>query len=160
KSNAASICETWRQKSCSVSRAACGPPLTMPEANATAFIAPALVALTASMASLPSSSTRSITPQTNAPWAPPPCSAKLTFFIGSPPTTRPQATRHKLPGKGGCPNGRAYFRVFGRGLSSPFARKIFLRDDETTCHSGAWLLALASLAPEWPKVRQNWRDGQ
>ena len=81
-----SIFETWYQKSCSVSRAACGPPAAMPDANATAFIAPALVALIASMSSRPSSSTQSIMPQTKAPCAPPPCRAKLTFFDGSPLT--------------------------------------------------------------------------
>src|SRR6516225_8091673 len=54
----------------------------MPEARATAFMAPALVALIASIPRRPSSSKRSITPQTKAPCAPPPWSARFTLFDG------------------------------------------------------------------------------
>src|SRR5262249_38036221 len=54
----------------------------MPDARATAFIAPALVALIASIPSRPSSSIRSTTPQTKAPCAPPPWRARFTFFDG------------------------------------------------------------------------------
>ncbi len=44
-------------------------------------MAPALVALMASMESRPSSSSLSSTPQAKAPCAPPPCSARLTGFV-------------------------------------------------------------------------------
>ena len=47
----------------------------------TAFMAPALVALIASMSSRPSSSSLSSTPQAKAPWAPPPCRASVTGLV-------------------------------------------------------------------------------
>src|SRR4029079_2845226 len=46
-----------------------------------AFMAPALVATTPSKSSLGSSSSRSRTPQVKAPWAPPPCKARLRVLV-------------------------------------------------------------------------------
>ena len=59
-----------------------GPPRSKPSASTTAFIAPALVPLISAIASRPSSSSRSSTPQVSAPCAPPPCSARLMRLRG------------------------------------------------------------------------------
>lgn len=56
-------------------------------------IAPALVALTPSIASRPSSSRRSSTPQAKAPWAPPPCNASVIGF-----TAWPVSPASRIPG--------------------------------------------------------------
>src|SRR5215471_12662749 len=61
-------------------RASAGPPRAIPSASATAFIAPALVPLTAAMWRRSSSST----PQVKAPCEPPPCKASLIDFLGAP----------------------------------------------------------------------------
>jgi len=65
------------QKSCNAWRAPSRPPLTQPWASTTAFIAPALLPLRPSKCTRGSASKASSTPQVNAPWAPPPCSARL-----------------------------------------------------------------------------------
>src|SRR6516165_6780935 len=65
-------------------RASMGPPRAIPSARATAFIAPALVPLTAAMCSRSSSRSRSSTPQVKAPCEPPPCRASLIDFLGLP----------------------------------------------------------------------------
>src|SRR5262249_24013369 len=57
------------------------------------FMAPALVALIASTPIRPSSSRRSSTPQTNAPWAPPPWRARFTFFMDRAHFTRSPGPR-------------------------------------------------------------------
>ena len=49
-----------------------------PDLSAAAFIAPAEVAVMPSISIASSSSRRSSAPQVKAPWAPPPCSARLT----------------------------------------------------------------------------------
>ncbi len=61
-----------RQNASSLLRAPSGPPSIQPSASTTAFIAPALVPDSASMASRPSSRIASRTPQVKAPCAPPP----------------------------------------------------------------------------------------
>ena len=62
----------------SAARAPSRSPLINPWARTTAFMAPALVPLTPSKPIRPSSRSWSSTPQVNAPWAPPPCKARLT----------------------------------------------------------------------------------
>ncbi len=64
--------DVLRQKACSISRAVSRPPLAMPAATTAAFIAPAEVPEIPSIVSQSSSSSRSRTPQVNAPCAPPP----------------------------------------------------------------------------------------
>src|SRR5579871_5853822 len=59
-------------------------------------MAPALVALTPSMLTRGSSSNRSSTPQVKAPWAPPPCRARLTVRAG--PAVRPAVCRVPVVG--------------------------------------------------------------
>ena len=67
---------TSRHTAARVSRAASGPPVTSPEARATALTAPALVPVTASRSKRSASRRRSRTPQVKAPCDPPPCSAR------------------------------------------------------------------------------------
>src|SRR4051812_47036280 len=64
----------------SCSRAPSGPPSRQPSTRTTAFIDPALAPVIASIASRPSSISRSSTPQVKAPCAPPPWSASETVF--------------------------------------------------------------------------------
>jgi hypothetical protein len=81
--NRAATRATRCQKSSSAARAPSRPPMVSPWAIATAFIAPELVALTPSTSMRGSWSSRSSTPQVNAPWAPPPWSARLTRFTAA-----------------------------------------------------------------------------
>jgi hypothetical protein len=68
---------TARQKSASRWRASSRPPRVSPSASMTAFTAPADAPDIPSISRRPSSSSWSSTPQVKAPWAPPPCSARL-----------------------------------------------------------------------------------
>ena len=61
-----------RQKSASRLRASSGPPRASPSATITALIAPAEVPEMPSISIRPSLNSSSITPQVNAPCAPPP----------------------------------------------------------------------------------------
>jgi hypothetical protein len=56
------------------------PPRSNPAASTTAFMAPALVPLIVAISIRSSASSRSSTPQVNAPCAPPPCRARSTVF--------------------------------------------------------------------------------
>ena len=75
--DAGALAATLVQKRVSASRAPSRPPVISPCARQSAFIAPALVPLTPSNSNWPSSSSASSTPQVKAPWAPPPCRARL-----------------------------------------------------------------------------------
>ena len=68
----------------SSARACLGPPRTNPSTRTAPFMAPALVPVTPMMSIVASSSSRSSTPQVNAPCDPPPCNAKAT--LGRPGT--------------------------------------------------------------------------
>src|SRR5262249_16856899 len=68
---------TARQKSARRWRASSGPPRVSPSASMTALTAPADAPEMPSIPIRPSSSSWSSTPQVKAPWAPPPCSARL-----------------------------------------------------------------------------------
>lgn len=68
---------TARQNASRRSRAPATPPSISPAASTTPFIAPAEAPVTALISTRPSSSSLSITPHSNAPWAPPPCRARL-----------------------------------------------------------------------------------
>ena len=70
-----------RQKSASRLRASSGPPRASPSASITALMAPADAPEMPSISSRPSSSRWSSTPQVKAPWAPPPCSARLMRLL-------------------------------------------------------------------------------
>src|SRR3984957_13610280 len=72
--------EAARQKSASRFCASSRPPRVRPSASITAFPAPADVPEMPSMASRSSLRSCSSTPQVKAPWAPPPCSARLMRF--------------------------------------------------------------------------------
>src|SRR5580704_6327519 len=69
--------EAARQNSASRFSASSRPPRVRPSASITAFTAPADVPEMPSMASRSSLKSCSSTPQVKAPWAPPPCSARL-----------------------------------------------------------------------------------
>src|SRR5262245_31567557 len=71
------------QKSASAPIAPSRPPTVRPWASTTAFMAPALVALMPSISNRGSFSRRSRTPQVKAPWAPPPCSARLATLVSA-----------------------------------------------------------------------------
>src|SRR3984957_5731777 len=72
--------EAARQNSASRFSASSRPPRVRPSASITAFTAPADVPEMPSMASRSSLKSCSSTPQVKAPWAPPPCSARLMRF--------------------------------------------------------------------------------
>src|SRR3984885_1908403 len=74
------LVEAARQKSASRFCASSRPPRVRPSASITAFTAPADVPEMPSMTSRSSHSNCSSTPQVKAPWAPPPCSARLMRF--------------------------------------------------------------------------------
>ena len=69
------------QKARKAVRAPARPPTVQPCSRMAAFMAPALVPLTASTISRSSSSSASSTPQVKAPCEPPPCSARLTRLV-------------------------------------------------------------------------------
>src|SRR4051795_1729110 len=73
---------TLRQNRSRLARASSGPPWAKPDARRTAFMVPALAPLTASKVMVSSWSSRSSTPQVNAPKEPPPCSASERRLIG------------------------------------------------------------------------------
>ena len=85
---------TARQKSGSRWRASSGPPRVSPSASMTAFTAPAEAPEMPSISRRPSSSSWSSTPHVNAPWAPPPCSARLTG-LALPLPARPGGRRRR-----------------------------------------------------------------
>src|SRR5262245_43590646 len=76
-------CATRCQKSASARIAPSRPPTVRPWASTTAFMAPALVALMPSISNRGSFRRRSRTPQVKAPWAPPPCSARLATLVSA-----------------------------------------------------------------------------
>ena len=74
-----------------LARAPSRPPDTMPDLNAAAFSAPAEVPVIAATSRSSSSSSRSSTPQVKAPWAPPPCSARLMVRVAMAQAVRVRA---------------------------------------------------------------------
>src|SRR5260370_22755578 len=71
---------TARQRAARRLRASCGPPRVKPSASTTALMAPADAPDMPSFLMPGSASSLCTTPQLQAPWAPPPCSARLIFL--------------------------------------------------------------------------------
>ena len=156
-----------RQKSASRCRASSGPPRASPSASITAFTAPAEAPEMPSMASRPSASSWSSTPQVKAPCAPPPCRARLTRLLAwANPSRRARRGAGAPPRapKGPCSTGQEASHQLGcedqklkqlRNIATLGAAYIALQYEFVATHHCSECGTKRLRFPRWPGPEQR-----